>query len=88
MIQVVGLRTRRSEITDEQFVEHWLEIHGPLARSCARRASLCAIPIRYRDTLPGLDIPETDVEVDGIAGNSGIKTIRERLCAGCRDTGI
>ena len=33
MIKVVGLLTRRPEFTHEQFVSHWFEIHGPLARA-------------------------------------------------------
>ena len=33
MIKVVGLLTRKPEITHEQFVKHWLEIHGPLAHA-------------------------------------------------------
>jgi uncharacterized protein (TIGR02118 family) len=33
MIKVVGLLTRKPEFTHEEFVKHWLEIHGPLAHA-------------------------------------------------------
>jgi uncharacterized protein (TIGR02118 family) len=33
MIKVIGLLTRRPELTHEQFVKHWLEVHGPLAHA-------------------------------------------------------
>ena len=31
MIKMLGLLTRKSHLTHEQFVDHWLNIHGPLA---------------------------------------------------------
>jgi uncharacterized protein (TIGR02118 family) len=65
MIKVVGLLTRRPEITHEQFVEHWLEIHGPLARAGPGVRRYVQSHIVGTRTRP--DIPETDVEVDGIA---------------------
>jgi uncharacterized protein (TIGR02118 family) len=65
MIKVVGLLTRRPEITHEQFVEHWLEIHGPLARVVPGVRRYVQSHIVGTRTRP--DIPETDVEVDGIA---------------------
>ena len=65
MIKVVGLLTRRPELTHEQFVRHWFEIHGPLARAVPgvrRYVQSHIIGTRTR-----ADIPETDVAVDGIA---------------------
>jgi uncharacterized protein (TIGR02118 family) len=31
MIKMVGLLTRKPHLTHEQFVDHWLNVHGPLA---------------------------------------------------------
>ena len=33
MIKMIGLLTRRPELTHEEFVHHWLHVHGPLARA-------------------------------------------------------
>jgi uncharacterized protein (TIGR02118 family) len=65
MIKVVGLLTRRPELTHEQFVGHWLEIHGPLAHAVpgVRRY----VQSHIVGTRTRTDIPETDVEIDGIA---------------------
>jgi len=65
MIKVVGLLTRKPGITHEQFVRHWLEIHGPLAHAVPgirRYVQSHIVGTRTRR-----DIPETDVEIDGIA---------------------
>ena len=32
MIKSLSLLTRKPGMTHEQFVKHWLEVHGPLAR--------------------------------------------------------
>jgi len=65
VIKVVGLLTRKPEITHEQFVKHWLEIHGPLAHAVPgiRRY----VQSHILDTRTRPDIPETAVQVDGIA---------------------
>ena len=65
MIKVVGLLTRKPELTHEQFVKHWLEIHGPLAHAVPGVRRYVQSHIVGTRTRP--DIPETDVEVDGIA---------------------
>src|SRR5208282_6924945 len=65
MIKVLGLLTRRPELTHEQFVKHWLEIHGPLAHAVPGIRRYVQSHITGTRTRP--DIPETDVEVDGIA---------------------
>ncbi len=65
MIKIVGLLTRRPEFSHAQFVRHWLEIHGPLAHAVPgvrRYVQSHIIGTRTRR-----DIPETDVDVDGIA---------------------
>ena len=65
MIKVVRLLTRKPELTHEQFVRHWLEIHAPLAHAVPgvrRYVQSHIVGTRTRS-----DIPETDVEIDGIA---------------------
>jgi len=65
MIKVLALLTRRPEFTHEQFVKHWLEIHAPLAHAVPgvrRYVQSHIVGTRRR-----ADVPETDVEVDGIA---------------------
>ena len=65
MIKVLGLLTRRPELTHAQFVKHWLEIHGPLALAVPGVRRYVQSHIVGTRTRP--DIPETDVEIDGIA---------------------
>jgi uncharacterized protein (TIGR02118 family) len=65
MIKVVGLLTRKPELTHEQFVKHWFEIHGPLARAVPGVRRYVQSHIIGTRTRP--DIPETDVAIDGIA---------------------
>ena len=65
MIKVLSLLTRRPEFTHEQFVKHWLEIHAPLAHAVPgirRYVQSHIVGTRTR-----ADVPETDVQVDGIA---------------------
>jgi uncharacterized protein (TIGR02118 family) len=65
MIKVLSLLTRKPEISHEQFVKHWLDIHGPLALSVPgiRRY----VQSHIFGTRKRADIAEIDVEVDGIA---------------------
>ena len=65
MIKVLSLLTRKPEYTHEQFVKHWLEIHGPLARSVPgiRRY----VQSHITGTRTRADVPEAEVAVDGIA---------------------
>jgi uncharacterized protein (TIGR02118 family) len=65
MIKVVGLLTRKAGTTHEDFVRHWFDIHGPLAHAVPgiRRY----VQSHIIDTRTRPDIPETNVEVDGIA---------------------
>jgi uncharacterized protein (TIGR02118 family) len=65
MIKSLSLLTRRPELSHDEFVRHWVEIHAPLAH---------AVPgvKRYvQNHIAGerrrADIPETEVAVDGIA---------------------
>jgi uncharacterized protein (TIGR02118 family) len=65
MIKSISLLTRRPELTHEQFVRHWIEIHAPLAHAVPGMRRYVQNHIVATRTRP--DIPETDVEVDGIA---------------------
>ena len=65
MIKSISLLTRREGITHEQFVKHWLEIHGPLAYAVPGLRRYVQSHILAERTRP--DIPATKVEVDGIA---------------------
>ncbi len=65
MIKVLGLLTRRPELTHEQFVRHWQEIHGPLALAVPGIRRYVQSHIVGTRTRP--DIPDIEVEVDGIA---------------------
>ena len=65
MIKSLSLLTRRPELTHEEFVRHWLEIHAPLAHAVPgvrRYVQNHIIAERHRP-----DIPTTEVAVDGIA---------------------
>ena len=65
MIKVVGLLTRKAGLSHEQFVTHWHDIPGPLAHAVPGIRRYVQCHITGTRTRP--DIPETDVEIDGIA---------------------
>lgn len=65
MIKVVSLLTRKDGLTHEAFVKHWVEIHGPLALGVPGIRRYVQSHITGRRTRA--DIPETDVDIDGIA---------------------
>lgn len=65
MIKVVGLLTRKPELSHEQFVRHWFDIHAPLAHAVPGIRRYVQSHITGTRTRP--DVPETDVEIDGIA---------------------
>lgn len=62
---MLALLTRKPHLTHEQFVDHWLNIHGPLALAVPGVRRYVQSHIVGTRSRP--DIPETDVEVDGIA---------------------
>ncbi|HEX3883660.1 MAG TPA: EthD family reductase [Stellaceae bacterium] len=65
MIKSLSLLTRRPELTHEQFVKHWLDIHGPLALKVPELRRYVQSHIIDERSRP--DIPTTNVAVDGIA---------------------
>ena len=65
MIKTVGLLTRKSGWTHEQFMKHWVEIHAPLALAVPGLRRYVQNHISGERTRA--DIETTAVEVDGIA---------------------
>jgi len=65
MIKVLGLLTRKDGFSHEEFVRHWFDIHGPLAHAVPGIRRYVQSHVTGTRTRP--DIPETDVEIDGIA---------------------
>jgi uncharacterized protein (TIGR02118 family) len=65
MIKIVGLLTRKEGTTHKAFVRHWFDIHGPLAHAVPgiRRY----VQSHVTGTRTRLDIPETAIDIDGIA---------------------
>ena len=65
MIKSLSLLTRRPELSHEEFVRHWVEIHAPLAHAVpgVRRYVQNHIEGERRRA----DIPTTEVAVDGVA---------------------
>jgi len=65
VIKAISLLVRKDGMTHEQFVTHWLEIHGPLARAVPgirRYVESHLLSDRKRP-----DIPSMDIDIDGIA---------------------
>lgn len=65
MIKSVSLLTRRPELTHEQFVRHWVDVHAPLAHAVPRVRRYVQSHILAERSRP--DIAPLDVEIDGIA---------------------
>jgi len=65
MIKMLALLTRKEGMTHEAFVRHWFDIHGPLAHAVPGVRRYVQSHIVGTRSRP--DIPDTDVEVDGIA---------------------
>jgi len=65
VIKAISLLVRKDGLTHEQFVTHWFEIHGPLARAVPgirRYVQSHIVGDRKRADISGLP-----VEADGIA---------------------
>jgi len=65
MIKAISLLVRRPELTHEQFVKHWLEIHAPLALKVSGIRRYVQSHIVDERRRP--DIPAIGLEIDGIA---------------------
>jgi uncharacterized protein (TIGR02118 family) len=65
MIKALSLLTRKDGFTHEQFVTHWLEVHAPLAHAVPGISRYVQSHITGTRSRP--DIPDTNVDIDGIA---------------------
>ena len=65
MIKMVSLLVRKDGMTHEQFMKHWVEVHGPLALKVPGLRRY--VQSHIRDQRRRADIPALGVEVDGIA---------------------
>ena len=65
MIKSLSLLVRKDGMTHEQFMKHWVEVHGPLALKVPGLRRYVQSHIRDERRRP--DIPPIGVEVDGIA---------------------
>ncbi|GAA5236471.1 EthD family reductase [Verticiella sediminum] len=65
MIKSLSLLSRREGITHEEFLEHWTQVHAPLAHEVPGLRRYVLTHILATRERP--DIPSMDVEVDGIA---------------------
>ena len=65
MIKTVGLLTRKSGWTHEQFMKHWVEVHAPLALAVPGLRRYVQNHIRGERTRA--DIETTEVDIDGVA---------------------
>jgi uncharacterized protein (TIGR02118 family) len=65
MIKVISLLARKDGMTHEQFMKHWVEIHGPLALKVPgirRYVQSHIVDARRRP-----DIPDIGADIDGVA---------------------
>jgi uncharacterized protein (TIGR02118 family) len=65
VIKSISLLTRKDGLTREAFIRHWVDVHGPLARTVPgikRYVQSHIVEERRRPDIPGID-----VQVDGIA---------------------
>ena len=65
MIKTIGLLTRKSGFTHEQFIKHWVGTHAPLAHKVPGLRRYVQNHIQGERTRA--DIEATAVEIDGIA---------------------
>jgi uncharacterized protein (TIGR02118 family) len=65
MIKTIGLLTRKDGWTHEQFMKHWVEIHAPLALAVPGLRRY--VQNHIRGERARADIPETQLDIDGIA---------------------
>ena len=65
MIKSVSLLTRKTGLSHEEFVRHWVEVHAPLAHAVPGVRRYVQSHIVGERRRP--DIPSSDIEIDGIA---------------------
>ena len=67
MIKTVGLLSRKPGWTHEQFVEHWVEIHAPLAHAVPGLRRYVQNHIKDERRRGAIETIELEIEIDGIA---------------------
>jgi uncharacterized protein (TIGR02118 family) len=65
MVKSISLLTRKPEISREEFIRHWVDVHAPLAHAVPGLRRYVLSLIEEEPTRP--DIPTQEMEVDGIA---------------------
>ena len=65
MIKVISLLKRKPEMTHDEFVRYWVDVHAPMGYAVPGvvRYSLSKIS----GTLGRSDVPDIDVDCDGVA---------------------
>jgi uncharacterized protein (TIGR02118 family) len=64
MIKITALLIRRPELTHEQFMHHWVEVHAPLVDALPGLRRYVQSHILGEQAVP---VPTTGVALDGIA---------------------
>lgn len=65
MIKVLSLLTKRDGLTHDEFVKYWMETHAPLAHGVPGLRRY--VQSHITGTRGRADIPQIDMEIDGIA---------------------
>jgi uncharacterized protein (TIGR02118 family) len=65
MIKRASLLARKPEISHEEFVKHWVEVHAPMARACPGISRYTLTIIKSSSTRK--DVAALEIQVDGIA---------------------
>jgi uncharacterized protein (TIGR02118 family) len=65
VIKSISLLVRRPDLTHEQFVRHWVDVHAPLAHAVPGLRRY--VQSHIVEERPRPDIPSLDGEIDGIA---------------------
>jgi uncharacterized protein (TIGR02118 family) len=65
MIKRASLLARKPEISHEEFVKHWAEIHAPMARACPGISRYTLTIVKSSSTRK--DVAPFEIQVDGIA---------------------
>jgi len=64
-IKRASLLQRKSGISHEEFVKHWVEIHAPMARACPGIGRYALTIVKSASTRK--DVAPFEIQVDGIA---------------------
>lgn len=65
MLKMIALLKRKPHLTHEQFVDHWMNTHGPIAYQVPELRRYIQSHIQQEQTRA--DIPSISLEIDGIA---------------------